>query len=82
MRLAGHVARIWEARNVYRILVGKPEGKRLQYSDLVGKVFIASSEKSILEGARGALKIVHKLAYLLTDCALCSGGQFKFSSGR
>jgi hypothetical protein len=28
MRLVGHVARIGEKRNVYRILVGKPEGKR------------------------------------------------------
>jgi hypothetical protein len=28
MRLAGHVARIREKRNAYRILVGKPEGKR------------------------------------------------------
>jgi hypothetical protein len=28
MRWAGHVARILETRNVYRILVGKPEGKR------------------------------------------------------
>jgi hypothetical protein len=28
MRLAGHVARIGEKRNAYRILVGKPEGKR------------------------------------------------------
>jgi hypothetical protein len=28
MRLAGHVARIGEKRNVYRLLVGKPEGKR------------------------------------------------------
>jgi hypothetical protein len=28
MRLAGHVARIGENRNEYRILVGKPEGKR------------------------------------------------------
>jgi hypothetical protein len=25
---AGHVARMWERRNAYRILVGKPEGKR------------------------------------------------------
>jgi hypothetical protein len=29
MRWAGHVARIGEKRNAYRILVGKPEGKRL-----------------------------------------------------
>jgi hypothetical protein len=28
MRLAGHVARIGEKRNMYRLLVGKPEGKR------------------------------------------------------
>jgi hypothetical protein len=28
MRWAGHVARMWEKRNAYRILVGKPEGKR------------------------------------------------------
>jgi hypothetical protein len=27
MRWAGHVARIGEGRNVYRILVGKPKGK-------------------------------------------------------
>jgi hypothetical protein len=29
MRWAGHVARIWEKRNAYMILVGNPEGKRL-----------------------------------------------------
>jgi hypothetical protein len=28
MRWAGHVARTGEGRNVYRVLVGKPEGKR------------------------------------------------------
>jgi hypothetical protein len=28
MRWAGHVARMGEMRNVYRLLVGKPEGKR------------------------------------------------------
>jgi hypothetical protein len=28
MRFAGHVARIGEKMNAYRILVGKPEGKR------------------------------------------------------
>jgi hypothetical protein len=28
MRWAGHVARMGEMRNAYRILVGKPEGKR------------------------------------------------------
>jgi hypothetical protein len=28
MRWAGHVARMGEKRNAYRIFVGKPEGKR------------------------------------------------------
>jgi hypothetical protein len=28
MRWAGHVARIGEKRNLYKLLVGKPEGKR------------------------------------------------------
>jgi hypothetical protein len=28
MRWAGHVARMGEGRNLYRILVGKPEGKK------------------------------------------------------
>jgi hypothetical protein len=28
MRWAGHVARMWEGRGVYRILVGRPEGER------------------------------------------------------
>jgi hypothetical protein len=29
MRWAGHAARIWERGNVYRILVGNPEGRTL-----------------------------------------------------
>jgi hypothetical protein len=28
MRWAGHVARIGEGRGVYRVLVGRPKGKR------------------------------------------------------
>jgi hypothetical protein len=28
MRLAGHVVRMSEKRNAYRLLMGKPEGKR------------------------------------------------------
>jgi hypothetical protein len=28
MRWARHVAQIWEVKNAYRILVGKPEGKK------------------------------------------------------
>jgi hypothetical protein len=30
MRWAGHVTRMKVKRNTYRILVGKPEGKRLK----------------------------------------------------
>jgi hypothetical protein len=29
MRWAGHVANMGEERNLYKVLVGKPEGKRL-----------------------------------------------------
>jgi hypothetical protein len=28
MRWAGHVARVGEERNLYKVLVGKPKGKR------------------------------------------------------
>jgi hypothetical protein len=28
MRWTGHVARVWERRLVYKVSVGKPEGKR------------------------------------------------------
>jgi hypothetical protein len=28
MRWAGHIVRMWEKKNMYRLLVGKPEGKR------------------------------------------------------
>jgi hypothetical protein len=28
MRWAGHVAGMWERKNLYRLLVGKPEGRR------------------------------------------------------
>jgi hypothetical protein len=32
MRWAGHMARMGEGRNVYSALVGKPEGKRPQWT--------------------------------------------------
>jgi hypothetical protein len=28
MRIEGHVVRIWEMRNAYKILIGNPEGNR------------------------------------------------------
>jgi hypothetical protein len=36
MGLAGHVAQLEEKRNAYRLLVGKPEGKRPQEDKDVG----------------------------------------------
>jgi hypothetical protein len=33
MRCAGHVALMGDKRNAYRVLVGKPEGKRLRWVD-------------------------------------------------
>jgi hypothetical protein len=39
MRWAGHVARMGEGRNVYRVLVRKPEGKRpLENQDVDGRM--------------------------------------------
>jgi hypothetical protein len=41
MRRAGHVARIGEKRNAYRILVAKPEGKRpLEDHDVGGRIIL------------------------------------------
>jgi hypothetical protein len=41
MRLKGHVARMGEKKNVYRILVGEPEGKTpLGAQDLGGWIIL------------------------------------------
>jgi hypothetical protein len=41
MRWAGHVARIGKDRYVYRVLVGKPEGKRpLGRQDVDGRIIL------------------------------------------
>jgi hypothetical protein len=40
LRWAGHVAQMGEKRNAYRLLVGKPEGKRpLGRQDVGGCIF-------------------------------------------
>jgi hypothetical protein len=36
MRWAGHVLRMEETRNAYKILVGMPEGKRQPWEDNIG----------------------------------------------
>jgi hypothetical protein len=36
MRWAGHVTRIGEKRNAYRLLLGKPEGRRPLKTQVVG----------------------------------------------
>jgi len=52
MRWAGHVARVGERRGIYRVLVGKPEGKkslgrpRLRWEDNI--------KKDLEEGGCGA----------------------------
>jgi hypothetical protein len=39
MRWAGHVARMGQGRNLYGVLVGKPEGKnRLEYQGVDGRM--------------------------------------------
>jgi len=41
MRWAGHVARMGERRGVYRVLVGKPEGKNhLEDPGLDGRILL------------------------------------------
>jgi len=41
MRWAGHVARMRQGRGVYRVLVGKPEGKRpLGDADADGRIIL------------------------------------------
>ena len=41
MRWVGHVARMGERRGVYRVLVGKPKGKRpLGRSDVDGRIIL------------------------------------------
>jgi len=41
MRWAGHVARMGERRNAYRVLVGKPEGRDyLGDADIGGKIIL------------------------------------------
>jgi hypothetical protein len=54
MRWAGHVARMGEKRNAYRILVGKPEGKSpWEVQDIGGWTIL----KCILEREDGMMWI-------------------------
>ena len=45
MRWAGHVARMWQGKSVYRVLVGKSEGKkplartRFKWEDDIKRIF-------------------------------------------
>jgi hypothetical protein len=48
MRWAGHVARIAEKRNAYRILVGKPEGRiHWEYKGLEGWTILKTDVREI-----------------------------------
>jgi hypothetical protein len=46
---AGHIARIWQKRNAYRILVEKPEGKRQEDLDGVKMIIFKWSSQHSLE---------------------------------
>jgi hypothetical protein len=53
MRWTGHVACIWEGRDAYRVLVGKPEGTRpLERPRLTGEDNIKTSLREVRSGAR------------------------------
>jgi len=42
MRWAGHVARMGEGRGVYRVMVGKPEGKRpIEHQGVDGRIILS-----------------------------------------
>jgi hypothetical protein len=56
MRWAGHVARMEEGRNVYRVLVGKPEGKdHLKDQGVDGRM----GSKWTLGGLVGGVEWIH-----------------------
>jgi hypothetical protein len=56
MRCAGHVARVGGGRNVYRVLVGKPEGKNhLKDQDVDGRM----GSKWTLERLVGGVEWIH-----------------------
>jgi hypothetical protein len=69
MRWAEHVKRMGEKRNVYRLLVGKPEGKR----PLARPRQLIYIYKLSLKGqTKPTRKIVHTLtAYLLRVSRIC-----------
>jgi hypothetical protein len=53
MRWAGHVARMGEKRNAYKLLVGKPAGKGPLYQDIVGWII----RRWILERYGGVMRM-------------------------
>jgi hypothetical protein len=57
MRWAGHVARMGEGRNVYRVLVGKPEGKRPP--ERLRRRWEDGIKMDLRETGRGAVEWIH-----------------------
>jgi hypothetical protein len=68
MRWAGHVACMGEGRNVYKVLIGKPEGKRLlarprhKWEDRIrmdlGKIVCGSGPSRLRIGTGGGLLLI------------------------
>jgi len=49
MKWAGHVVRVGERRGIYRVLVGKPEGKSYHLGDLdiYGRIILKMELKEV-----------------------------------
>jgi hypothetical protein len=58
MRLMGYVARMWEWRGVYRVLVGKSKGKdHLEDPGIDGKIILRCILKWNLEAWTGWIRL-------------------------
>jgi hypothetical protein len=71
MRWAGHVARMGEGRNVYRVSVGKPQGKRpLQRPKRRWEDGIKMDLRDT-DGGGGAVDLIGSGYGSLADCCEC-----------
>jgi hypothetical protein len=64
MRWAGHLARMWERRGLYMVLVGKPEGKKPL------RLFLCFKDFTLLSIQRLLYEILHKTSVKHLNCKL------------